>query len=137
MPDGLPALIVNGDLAVSGAFLVGTMRASEANQISIDDNVTISGTIAANNLSDNATFSFGSNLSIAVLTKGSIGLGNVDSTSDASKPLSTAATNALANKADKDTTYAKNDSEIQMGLRIDSTNAALSSQHATIATFGY
>ncbi len=41
---------VNGDLAVSGAFLVDTERMSEANQISIDDSVTISGTTVASSL---------------------------------------------------------------------------------------
>lgn len=39
-----------------------------------------------------------------VLTKSDLSLGNVDNTSDLSKPLSTAAINALGNKADKATT---------------------------------
>lgn len=39
-----------------------------------------------------------------VITKSDLGLGNVDNTSDLGKPLSTATTNALGNKADKATT---------------------------------
>ncbi len=38
---------VNGDLAVSRAFLAD-MRKGEASQIVIDDNVTVSGTAVAN-----------------------------------------------------------------------------------------
>ncbi len=78
---------VNGDLVVSGAFLVDAMKTREANQVSIDDNLTISGTTVANNLLYNGILSFGSNSSITGLTKGSIGLGNVDNSSDASKPF--------------------------------------------------
>ena len=37
------------------------------------------------------------------VTKGDVGLGNVDNTSDANKPLSTAATTALGDKVDKNT----------------------------------
>ncbi len=49
-------MTVKGDLAVRGAFLVGTMRTSEANQIRIDDNVTILGTTVANNSLVNGFF---------------------------------------------------------------------------------
>lgn len=42
-------------------------------------------------------------------TKAQVGLGNVDNTSDATKPLSTASTNALAGKVDKSTATAKGD----------------------------
>ncbi len=85
---------VNGDLAVSRAFLADGMRTSEANQMR------------------------------------SIGSGTVDDTSDASTPLSTAASNAVANKADKGTTYAKNDLDTQMSLRLDLNNTEQKSQYA-------
>ncbi len=42
-------------------------------------------------------------------TKAQVGLGSADNTSDANKPLSTAATNALAGKIDKSTATAKGD----------------------------
>ncbi len=42
---------VNGYFAVSGAFLVDTVRTGEATHICIDDSVTISVTTVANNLS--------------------------------------------------------------------------------------
>ncbi len=61
----------------------------------------------ANNLLVNGMLSFGSNSSKTGLTKGWIGFGKVDNASDASKHLSTAATTASANKADKDATYTK------------------------------
>jgi len=41
------------------------------------------------------------------LSKSSVGLGNVDNTSDINKPISTATAEALNLKADKDTTYTK------------------------------
>ncbi len=68
------------------------------------------------------------------LTTGSVGLGKSDNASDASQPLRRAATNAMADKAGKQTIYTKNDSDIQIGLCIDLNNAALSSQYATIAS---
>ncbi len=41
------------------------------------------------------------------VTKGDVGLGNVDNTSDANKPVSTATQTALNSKADQSTTYTK------------------------------
>ncbi len=64
---------VNGDFVVSGAFLGDTMRRSEANQIRIDDGVTISGVAVANNILVNDILSFGLNSSRTGLTKGSVG----------------------------------------------------------------
>ena len=42
------------------------------------------------------------------ITKSMVGLGNVDNTSDANKPISSATQNALDTKADKTITYTKN-----------------------------
>ena len=54
-----------------------------------------------------------------------IGLGNVDNTTDANKPISTATQNALDAKADKATTYTKNDVDQMISNLIASAPDAL------------
>jgi hypothetical protein len=127
---------VNGDFAVSGALLVDTITTSEANQISINDNVTISGATVANNLLVNGTLSFGGSSSITGITKEAFGLGNVDNTSDASKPLSSATVSALSGKADKTTTYTKTEVDQTFSNLIDSAPVALNTLKELAAALG-
>jgi hypothetical protein len=73
----------------------------------------------ASNLSDLASVATAkTNLS---LVKGDVGLGNVDNTSDASKPLSTAATTALAGKANTSHTHTVTDLATTTGTASSST----------------
>ncbi|MBO7042953.1 hypothetical protein J6W34_00020 [bacterium] len=58
------------------------------------------------------------------VTKAQVGLSNVDNTSDADKPVSTAQQTALNLKADKSTTYTKTQVDDALALKLDSTTAA-------------
>ena len=65
------------------------------------------------------------------VTKEQVGLGNVNNTSDIDKPVSTATQTALDLKADKSTTYTKNDTDTLLNKKLDSDTA--SSTYETIA----
>ena len=58
------------------------------------------------------------------VTKAQVGLGNVDNTSDANKPVSTATQTALNLKADQATTYTKTEVDTALGLKVDDTEIA-------------
>ena len=79
------------------------------------------------------------------VTKAQVGLGNVDNTSDLDKPISTATQTALDLKADKSTTYTKNETDTLLGAKQDTisdlstirSNAqAGKAASDTIATYG-
>ena len=79
------------------------------------------------------------------VTKAQVGLGNVDNTSDLNKPISTATQTALDLKADKSTTYTKNETDTLLGAKQDTisdlstirSNAqAGKTASDTIATYG-
>ena len=55
------------------------------------------------------------------VTKAQVGLGNVDNTSDADKPVSTAQQTALDLKADKSTTYTKTQTDDLLDTKTDKT----------------
>lgn len=57
------------------------------------------------------------------VTKTQVGLGNVDNTSDANKPVSTAQQTALNLKADKSTTYSKTEVDDLLEPKLDSETA--------------
>lgn len=57
--------------------------------------------------------------STGTVTKSSLGLGNVDNTSDASKPISTATQAALDAKADKTSFYTKADTDTALATKAD------------------
>lgn len=57
------------------------------------------------------------------VTKTQVGLGNVDNTSDANKPVSTAQQAALNLKADKSTTYSKTEVDDLLAPKLDSETA--------------
>jgi hypothetical protein len=59
------------------------------------------------------------------ITKSMVGLGNVDNTSDASKPISILTQTALEAKADKTTTYTNSDVDQQISNLIASAPDAL------------
>jgi hypothetical protein len=59
------------------------------------------------------------------ITKATIGLGNVDDTADADKPVSTATQNSLDAKADKANTYTKGDVDLNISNLIASAPEAL------------
>lgn len=54
-----------------------------------------------------AATTYATKASVAAVTKTALGLGNVDNTADVNKPLSSAATTALAGKADVSAVYTK------------------------------
>ena len=56
------------------------------------------------------------------VTKAQVGLGNVDNTSDANKPVSTATQGALDLKADKSTTYTKTEVDTALSGKDNVTN---------------
>lgn len=58
------------------------------------------------------------------VTKAQVGLGNVDNTSDANKPVSTATQTALNLKANQATTYTKTEVDTALGLKVDDTEIA-------------
>ena len=64
------------------------------------------------------------------VTKAQVGLGNVDNTSDANKPISTATQAALNLKADQATTYTKTEVDDLLEPKLDSSTAATT--YATI-----
>ena len=70
------------------------------------------------------------------VTKAQVGLGNVDNTSDANKPISTATQAALDLKANQSTTYTKTDTDVLLNKKLDvdtaSTTYAVKSTETTV-----
>ena len=73
---------------------------------SVGDSIIYSGTGWDKIDSTDAVTSVAGRVGAVVLTKGDVGLGNVDNTSDANKPVSTATQNALNGKANTTHTHA-------------------------------
>ena len=93
-------LTVNGNISMASAGSVFTCKRIQAAPSS---NLELSGIVSASGF---VNLTGGANIvnpdfsgTITGLTKSTVGLANVDNTSDAAKPLSTAATTALAGKA--------------------------------------
>jgi hypothetical protein len=72
----------------------------------------------------------------ALVTKAMVGLGNVDNTSDITKPLSTAVVNALMNKADVNHTHVYTVADILGLLDTLATKANVSHNHPMIQVDG-
>ena len=87
----------NADTSEANALIYRNQAESFANSINPSDLVHISGT---ETITGNKTFSG----TVSGLTKATVGLSNVDNTSDANKPISNAVQTALGLKADKATT---------------------------------
>ncbi len=87
----------NADTSEANALIYRNQAESFANSINPSDLVHISGT---ETITGNKTFSG----TVSGLTKATVGLSNVDNTSDANKPISNAVQTALYLKADKATT---------------------------------
>lgn len=73
---------------------------SGAISFAVGDWVVYSGTIWEKSSNSNIVMSVNGQTGVVVLTKTDVGLGNVDNTSDANKPISTATQTALGLKAD-------------------------------------
>lgn len=84
----------NADTSEANALIYRNQAESFANSINPSDLVHISGT---ETITGNKTFSG----TVSGLTKATVGLSNVDNTSDANKPISTATQTALNTKVDK------------------------------------
>lgn len=123
-----------------------TVRAieSDTNQVNINDNVIVGGNFSASG----ASSYFPGNVTVdglltiagtvSGITKDTVGLGNVDNTSDANKPISTDTQTALdakasalyvntelGKKADKTTTYTKTETDTLLGNKANSTDVTL------------
>ena len=60
------------------------------------------------------------------VTKTQVGLGSVDNTSDASKPVSTATQTALNLKANQSTTYTKTEVDTNLATKVNNTGGSIS-----------
>lgn len=98
-------------------------------QSTFNDNVVTTNDITAGGNVTAVTF-FGSGASLTGLTKAQVGLSNVDNTSDANKPISTAAQTALNGKANTTHTHAISDTT---GLQAALDGKAATSHTHTIA----
>lgn len=113
----------NADTSEANALIYRNQAESFANSINPSDLVHISGT---ETITGNKTFSG----TVSGLTKATVGLNNVDNTSDANKPISTATQTALNTKVDKVTST---DNAI---TRFDGTTGLVQNSVVTISDTG-
>jgi hypothetical protein len=73
---------------------------------------------------------------VDALTKADVGLGNVDNTSDANKPVSTAQQTALNLKANLATTYSKSETDTLLAAMIDAAPGTLDTLNELAAALG-
>lgn len=95
-------LTAGANITITGATISATDTTYTAGtNVSISDANVISATDTKYTAGTNIAISAANEISVTGLTKSSVGLDNVDNTSDADKPISTATQTALDLKADK------------------------------------
>lgn len=87
---------VNGDFYI--VSVAGSTMIDGINTWAVGDQIRFNGTVWQRIPNSSAVSSVNGYVGVVVLAKGDIGLGNVDNTSDADKPISTATAAALAGK---------------------------------------
>ena len=92
----------DGTVTINNTYALPTASADKLGGVKVGTNLSIdsNGVLSASG----AVASVNGQTGVVVLDKASVGLGNVDNTSDADKPISTATQAALDGKADKATT---------------------------------
>ena len=106
---------VYGSALLNGPVTFG----STITGIDISDVKDLQTALTAKAATDNPIFTGTANFtgasSITGITKTTVGLGNVDNTSDNDKPISALTQNALNAKADSSTTYTKGEVDTELG----------------------
>lgn len=97
----IPAAAIGNKGWYYSVAVAGTTNINGINSWAVGDQIISNGTVWQKIPNADAVNSVNGQTGIVVLSKSDVGLGNVDNTSDANKPISTAQATALALKEDK------------------------------------